>query len=103
MKLWDDDMRKRLIIENGSIQNIDSIPDDIKNVYKTAFELKQMHLVEQSTDRGIFIDQSQSFNLFMPEPNFDVLTSALINGHEGKKIQTKTSFWEGRTRYFFSV
>lgn len=80
--LWNDDMRKRLIIENGSIQNIESIPDNIKKVYETAFEIKQMHIVNQSAARGKFIDQSQSLNLFMPEPNFDILTSALFNGHD---------------------
>jgi ribonucleoside-diphosphate reductase alpha chain len=82
LDLWDDDMRKRLIIENGSIQNIDMIPEKIKEIYKTAFELKQMHLVRQSVARGIFIDQSQSFNLFLKEPDFDILTSALIEGHD---------------------
>ncbi len=82
LKLWNDDMRKRLIIEDGSVQNIDSIPDHIKEVYKTAFEIKQMHLVRQSADRGCFVDQSQSFNLFMKEPNFDILTSALIESHD---------------------
>lgn len=82
LKLWNDDMRKRLIIEDGSVQNIDSIPDHVKEVYKTAFEIQQMHLVRQSADRGCFVDQSQSFNLFLKEPNFDILTSALIESHD---------------------
>jgi ribonucleoside-diphosphate reductase alpha subunit len=82
LNLWNDDMRKRLIIENGSIQKIECIPDKIKSVYKTAFEIKQMYLVRQSADRGIFIDQSQSFNLFMGEPDFDILTSALFEAHD---------------------
>lgn len=82
MGLWDEDMRKRLIIENGSVQNIQSIPDHVKSVYKTAFEIDQMHLVRQSAARGIFVDQSQSFNLFLANPDFSVLTSALIEGHE---------------------
>lgn len=80
--LWDNDMRKRLIIENGSVQNIDTIPEKIKEIYKTAFEIKQMHIVHQSADRGIFIDQSQSLNLFMPEPDFDILTAALFDAHD---------------------
>jgi ribonucleoside-diphosphate reductase alpha chain len=79
---WDDDMRKRLIIANGSVQHIDQIPENIKSIYKTAFELKQMYLVRQSADRGKFIDQSQSFNLFLREPDFDILTSALFEGHD---------------------
>lgn len=82
LNLWNEDMRKRLIIENGSVQNIDLIPDSIKEVYKTAYELKQMHIVKQAADRGKFIDQSQSTNIFMPEPDFDILTSALINSHD---------------------
>lgn len=82
LDLWDNDMRKRLIIENGSVQSIDIIPENIKAIYRTAFEIKQMHIVHQSADRGIFIDQSQSLNLFMPEPDFDILTSALFDGHD---------------------
>ena len=80
--LWDDDMRKRLIVANGSVQNIAQIPEAIKKIYKTAFEIKQMHLVKQSADRGRFVDQAQSFNLFMGEPDFDVLTSALFASHD---------------------
>ena len=82
LDLWDNDMRKRLIIENGSVQSIDSIPEQIKSIYKTAFEIKQMHIVHQSSDRGIFIDQSQSLNVFMPEPDFDILTSILFDAHD---------------------
>ena len=82
LNLWDDDMRKRIIIENGSIRNINIIPDNIKKIYETAFETKQMHLVKQSADRGKFIDQSQSLNLFLAEPNFDILTAALIHSHD---------------------
>lgn len=82
LDLWDEDMRKLLIIENGSVQNIDSIPNNIKAVYKTAFELGQRFLVRQSAARGKFVDQSQSFNLFLAEPDFTTLTSALFEGHD---------------------
>jgi len=92
--LWDDKMRKRLIIENGSVQNITSIPQNIRNIYKTAFELKQKHLVNQSVSRGELVCQSQSFNLFIPEPEFDTLTSALINGHD---LGIKTGIYYYRT------
>ena len=85
--LWNDDMRKLLIINNGSVQNIPNIPENIKAIYKTAFEMGQNRLVKQSVDRGIFIDQSQSFNLFIPEPNFQKLSNALIDGHN-KGIKT---------------
>jgi ribonucleoside-diphosphate reductase alpha chain len=78
--LWDEDMRKKLIIYNGSVQKIDEVPDRLKSIYKTAYELDQMHLVEQSADRGVFVDQSQSFNLFFAKPSFDLQTSALFGG-----------------------
>lgn len=78
--LWNEDMRKKLIIYNGSIQKIDEIPDRIKRVYKTAFEIGQRHLIDQSADRGAFIDQSQSLNLFFANPSFDLQNSALFTG-----------------------
>ncbi len=73
--LWDDEMKNRLIAENGSVQNIDEIPDDIKELYKTVWEIKQKDLIDMSADRGAYIDQSQSFNVHMPNPNFGKLTS----------------------------
>ncbi len=94
LKLWSEDMRKRLIINNGSVQSINEIPDNVKNTYKTAFEIKQKQLVRQSADRGIFIDQSQSLNIFMKEPNFDILTSVLFDGHD---LGLKTGMYYYRT------
>lgn len=78
--LWDEDMRKRIIINNGSVQNIEGIPQNIKNIYKTAYELKQMHLVQQSADRGKFIDQSQSLNIFCSQPDYSIQTSIMYGG-----------------------
>ncbi len=80
--LWSEDMRKMIIIYNGSIQHIETIPQDIKNRYKTVFELKLKSIIKQSIDRGPFIDQSQSMNLFQPKPNFKVLYSAHLYGWE---------------------
>ncbi len=80
LKLWDEDMRKLIIIYNGSIQHIENIPDNIKERYKTAFELKLKSIIKQSVERGPFIDQSQSMNLFQPKPNFTVLYSAHMYG-----------------------
>jgi ribonucleotide reductase alpha subunit len=71
-------MRKKLIIYNGSVQPISEIPAYLKEIYKTAYEIEQMYLVEQSADRGVFIDQSQSFNLFFSKPSFDLQTAALF-------------------------
>lgn len=78
--LWDDDMRKLLIIYNGSIQKIDRIPKNIKDIYRTAFELPLKSIIQQSAERGPFIDQSQSMNLFMSDPNFTILNSAHFYG-----------------------
>jgi len=80
--LWNEDMRKLIIIYNGSVQHIDSIPQNIKDRYKTAFELKLKSIIKQSVERGPFIDQSQSMNLFQPKPNFAVLYSAHLYGWE---------------------
>lgn len=74
--LWNEDMRKKIIIYNGSVQNIDEIPDHIKAIYKTAFEIKLKSIITQAAERGIFIDQSQSMNLFMQTPEPYILTSA---------------------------
>ena len=82
LDMWTEDMRKRIIIANGSIQNIEEVPENIKQIYKTAFEIKLKKIIKQSLDRGHFVDQSQSMNLFMAEPNFDVLTSAHFYGWE---------------------
>ena len=80
--LWTDDIRKLIIIHNGSIQNINGIPQYIKDIYKTAFEIKLKTLVQQSIERGPFIDQSQSMDLYLNEPNFTKLNSALFYGWE---------------------
>jgi len=78
--LWNDDMRKLIIIKNGSIQTIDSIPKYIKDIYKTAFEISLKSIISQSADRAPFVDQSQSINLFMAKPDFTILTSAHFYG-----------------------
>jgi ribonucleoside-diphosphate reductase alpha subunit len=78
--LWNEDMRKKILILNGSIQNIDEIPQDIKNIFKTAFEIQQKAIIDQAADRGPFIDQSQSMNLFLAEPNYKKLQSCHMYG-----------------------
>lgn len=80
LNLWSDDMKKKIIIANGSVQNIPEIPQHLKDVYKTAFELKLKSILKQSVERGPFIDQSQSMNLFMDKPDFTKLTSAHFYG-----------------------
>jgi len=90
--IWNEDMRKRIIISNGSIQNIDEIPSNIKQIYKTAFEIKLKSIIKQSADRGAFIDQSM--NLFMEKPDPTKLTSAHFCGW---KSGLKTGMYYLRT------
>ncbi|HPH88120.1 MAG TPA: ribonucleoside-diphosphate reductase subunit alpha [Chitinophagales bacterium] len=74
--LWSEEMKNAIIANNGSIQPIDGIPQEIKELYKTAWEIKQRSIIDMAADRGAFIDQSQSLNLFMESPNYKKLTSA---------------------------
>ncbi|XP_064405543.1 ribonucleoside-diphosphate reductase large subunit-like [Halichondria panicea] len=73
--LWDETMKQRLIANNGSIQKIDEIPSDLKQLYRTVWEISQRTLIDMAADRGAYIDQSQSFNVHMAEANFGKLTS----------------------------
>jgi ribonucleoside-diphosphate reductase alpha chain len=73
--LWDDDMKNRIIAANGSIQNINEIPDNLKALYRTAWEIPQRALIDMSADRGAYICQSQSLNVFMENVNTAKLTS----------------------------
>ena len=73
--LWSSEMKENLIRNYGSIQSIQGIPQIIKDRYKTAWELKQKHIIDMAADRGQFICQSQSLNLFMEAPNFSKLSS----------------------------
>lgn len=73
--LWDNDMKTKIIASNGSIQNITEIPGNIKELYKTVWEIKQRSLIDMAADRGAFICQSQSLNLFVDTPTAAKLTS----------------------------
>ncbi len=75
LRLWNNDMKNKIIAANGSVQNIAEIPADIKELYKTVWEIKQRTIIDMAADRGAFICQSQSLNLFIAEPNFAKLTS----------------------------
>lgn len=80
LNLWNDEMKNRIIANNGSIQKIDDIPDHIKEVYKTVWEIKQRTLIDMAADRGAFICQSQSLNLFVDAPTTSKLTSMHFYG-----------------------
>jgi ribonucleoside-diphosphate reductase alpha chain len=73
--MWNDNTKNRLIAANGSVQNIPGIPQNIKDIYKTVWEISQKVIIEMAADRGAFICQSQSMNIFMQDPNFGKLTS----------------------------
>jgi ribonucleoside-diphosphate reductase alpha chain len=73
--LWNNSMKNKIITANGSIQNIDEIPADIKELYKTVWEIKQRNIIDMAADRGAYICQSQSLNLFVDNPNTSKLTS----------------------------
>ena len=73
--LWNENLKTEIMRNNGSIQNIAGIPQNIKELYKTVWELSMKDIIDMAADRGIFIDQSQSMNLFMESPNKGKLTS----------------------------
>lgn len=75
LSLWNEETKNSIIYYNGSIQKINKIPDDIKEVYKTVWEIKQKTIIDLAADRGKFVDQSQSMNIFMAEPDFNRLYS----------------------------
>ena len=78
--LWNVDLKNRIIAQNGSVQQIELIPQHIKDLYKTVWEIKQKVLIDQAIDRGPFVCQTQSMNLFFEEPNQNNLSSALFYG-----------------------
>ena len=78
--LWNETIKLKIITGGGSIQHIDEIPDSLKEVYKTVWEIKQKDLIEMSADRGAFICQSQSFNMFMRDVTMQKLFSAHLYG-----------------------
>lgn len=93
--LWTPDLRNQLIAERGSVQSIQSIPQDLKDLYKTVWEIKQKVVIDQAADRGIFICQSQSLNIHLAEPTTAKLTS--MHFYAWKK-GLKTGMYYLRTR-----
>ena len=73
--LWNDNLKNKLMSTSGSVQNIDEIPDNLKALYKTAWEISQRVVIDMAADRGAYICQSQSLNIFMENANFGKLTS----------------------------
>lgn len=93
--LWDEDMKNRLIAANGSIQNIKEIPDNLKLLYRTAWEISQRSILDMAADRGAYICQSQSLNVFMENVNNSKLTSMHFHAW---KLGLKTGMYYLRTK-----
>ncbi|MEQ8470719.1 MAG: ribonucleoside-diphosphate reductase subunit alpha [Marinoscillum sp.] len=93
--LWDDRMKNRIMTTNGSVQDIPEIPEDIKERYKTVWEISQKSIIDMSADRGAFICQSQSLNIHLIDANFGKMTS--MHFHAWKK-GLKTGMYYLRTK-----
>lgn len=80
LNLWNESMKNKIITNDGSVQNIKEIPDFIKSLYKTAWEISQKTIIDMAVDRAPYVDQSQSLNIYMANPNFSKLTSMHFYG-----------------------
>lgn len=95
LDLWDDDMKNEIIAEYGSVQNISRIPKEIRELYKTVWEISVKSTINMAADRGAFIDQSQSFNIHVAEPTYAKMSSIHFYGW---KAGLKTGMYYLRTR-----
>ncbi|KAJ1364576.1 ribonucleotide-diphosphate reductase subunit rnr1 [Parelaphostrongylus tenuis] len=95
MNLWDDELKNQLIANNGSIATIAGIPDHIKQLYQTVWEIPQKDIIEMAADRGAFIDQSQSLNIHIARPSYANITSMHFFGW---KKGLKTGMYYLRTK-----
>jgi len=93
--LWNENLKNKIIAANGSIQNIREIPEELREIYKTVWEIKQRTVIDMAADRGAYICQSQSLNLFIDQANFGKLTS--MHFYAWKK-GLKTGMYYLRTR-----
>ena len=93
--LWSKELKDGIIAANGSVQHIEGLPAQLKDVYRTAWEIPQKSLIDMAADRGVYIDQSQSLNIFMENPTMAKLSSMHMYGwHKG----LKTGMYYLRTR-----
>ena len=95
LDLWSDKMKDKIMEQNGSIQNINEIPDNIKLLYRTVWEVSQKSIIEMAADRGAYICQSQSMNIHMQDANFGKLTSMHFHAW---KLGLKTGLYYLRTK-----
>ena len=95
LDIWSEELKNEIISNNGSVQNISVIPKDIKALYKTVWEISQKTVLKQAADRGAFIDQSQSLNVHIADPNFGKMSSMHFYGW---KLGLKTGMYYLRTK-----
>ena len=95
LDIWSEDLKNEIISHNGSVQNIAIIPENIKALYKTVWEISQKNVLQQAADRGAFIDQSQSLNVHIADPNFGKMSSMHFHGW---KLGLKTGMYYLRTK-----
>lgn len=95
LDLWNENMKNKIIAANGSIQGVEEIPENIKALYKTVWEIKQKDVVEMAADRGAYIDQSQSLNIHMEDVNIGKLSS--LHFHTWR-LGLKTGMYYLRTK-----
>lgn len=93
--IWDDSMKQHIITDNGSIQNLPNIPQELKELYKTVWEISQKHIIEMAADRSAYIDQSHSLNIHIRAPTMGKLTSMHFYGW---KMGLKTGMYYLRTQ-----
>merc|ERR1711953_1467884 len=93
--LWNEDVRMQLIAHNGSVQYIDQIPSDMKELYKTVWEIKQRVVLDMAADRGPYIDQSQSLNIHMVDATIAKLSSMHFHAWQ---LGLKTGMYYLRTK-----
>ena len=97
LKLWNKRMKDLILLNEGSIQNIPEIPDELKTIYKTGWEIKQRAVIDMSADRGAFVCQSQSLNIFMEDPDYKKLSSMHFYGWS-KGLKTGSYYLRTRPR-----
>ena len=95
LNLWNPQIKNEIVRNGGSVQQIDEIPQDLKNIYRTIWEIPQKSIIDMSADRGVYIDQSQSLNIFMENPTLAKLSSMHMYGW---KKGLKTGMYYLRTR-----
>jgi len=95
--IWNKDLKDTIILHEGSVQNIPEIDDELKAIYKTTWEIKQRNIIDMSADRGQYICQTQSLNIFMEEPDFQKLSSMHFYAHS-KGLKTGSYYLRTRPK-----